>query len=69
MTRPVAFLVLIAVAPGAAWAQAVTPAVRAWRQQHEAEIVRELTTLVAIPNLASDAANIRRNADALRSML
>jgi acetylornithine deacetylase/succinyl-diaminopimelate desuccinylase-like protein len=50
-------------------AQSVTPAVRAWRQQHEAEIVRELTALVAIPNLASDAANIRRNAEAIRAML
>jgi acetylornithine deacetylase/succinyl-diaminopimelate desuccinylase-like protein len=56
-------------APAPLAAQPVAPAVRAWRVQHEAEIVRELATLVAIPNVASDAANIRRNAEFVRAML
>lgn len=44
-------------------------AVREWREQHEVEIVRELNALLALPNRANDAVNIRRNADALRAML
>lgn len=35
---------------------------------HEREIVAELAELVAIPNHASDTANIERNAEALRAM-
>ncbi|HYM60926.1 MAG TPA: M20/M25/M40 family metallo-hydrolase [Thermoanaerobaculia bacterium] len=41
---------------------------RAWRVQHELEIVRELTTFLAIPNIASDAPNIERNAGAIVEM-
>jgi acetylornithine deacetylase/succinyl-diaminopimelate desuccinylase-like protein len=40
-----------------------------WRSQHEAEILDEFTTLLSIPNVASDHENIRRNADLLESML
>ncbi|HKG96015.1 MAG TPA: M20/M25/M40 family metallo-hydrolase [Gemmatimonadaceae bacterium] len=43
--------------------------VRAYRQTHEHEILRELVELLAIPNLASDSVNIRRNADALVALL
>jgi acetylornithine deacetylase/succinyl-diaminopimelate desuccinylase-like protein len=43
--------------------------VRAWRQAHEVEIVRELADLVALPNLARDAPAIRNNADHLVRML
>ncbi len=43
--------------------------VREWRSAHEVEIVRELAELVALPNLASDDANIRRNADHLVRLL
>lgn len=35
---------------------------RAYRVQHDAAIVRELMELVALPNVASDSAAIRRNA-------
>jgi hypothetical protein len=35
---------------------------RQWRAAHEKEIVAELSAFVAIPNLASDKANIERNA-------
>jgi len=43
--------------------------VRAYRVAHDAEMVRELSTFLAIPNLASDAPNIRRNVDHLMGML
>jgi acetylornithine deacetylase/succinyl-diaminopimelate desuccinylase-like protein len=49
--------------------QSVTPAVRAWREQHEAEIVRELADLVAIPDGARDHPNILKNAELIRTML
>lgn len=44
-------------------------AVRTWRQGHEAQIVRELADLVALPNLARDTAAIRANADHLVGLL
>jgi acetylornithine deacetylase/succinyl-diaminopimelate desuccinylase-like protein len=37
--------------------------------QHEKQIVSELLELLAIPNVAADRANIRRNADHLRGLL
>ena len=42
---------------------------RTWREAHEAEIVSELRTFLAIPNIASDRLNIQRNADALIAMM
>ena len=42
--------------------------VRAWRAQHEPQILRELFELVAIPNVATDQADIARNAQALTRM-
>src|SRR5436190_1253961 len=39
--------------------------VRAWRAQHEREILAEFEQLLAIPNLASDTPNIQRNAEAI----
>lgn len=43
--------------------------VAAWRAAHEGEIFREYVDLLAIPNLASDSVNIRRNAAAIIRML
>ena len=43
--------------------------VAAWRSRREAGIVREFAELLAIPNLASDSVNIRRNAAAIVRML
>ncbi|HEU5219660.1 MAG TPA: M20/M25/M40 family metallo-hydrolase [Gemmatimonadales bacterium] len=43
--------------------------VNAWRAAHESEIFREYVDLLAIPNLASDSANIRRNSAAIVRML
>ncbi len=41
---------------------------RAWRTQNAHEMVAELADFVAIPNLADDALNIQRNAQALRAL-
>src|SRR5271163_1722148 len=38
-------------------------AARQWRQQHERAIVDEFIALLSIPNIASDRANIQRNAE------
>ena len=47
----------------------VAAAVRAYRVAHEQPIIQELVDLLAIPNIASDEPNIRRNADRLKAML
>src|SRR5688500_17958496 len=68
----VAALLLTAAVPAAAASHPV-PAwrdrVRSWRQTHEREVVRELASLLALPNLAKDDAAIRANATRLREML
>jgi len=58
-------------ASGAAATAAAIAGARAreWVQAHHDAIVGELARLVAIPNLASDAPNIERNASALVDML
>src|SRR5688572_22024615 len=43
--------------------------VRSYREANESRIVGELRDLLAIPNNANDAVNIRRNADFLVAML
>ncbi|MBX9927859.1 MAG: M20/M25/M40 family metallo-hydrolase, partial [Gemmatimonadaceae bacterium] len=43
--------------------------VRAYREAREPQIVREFADLLAIPNVASDAPNIRRNAEHIKVML
>ena len=43
--------------------------VGAWVSAHQPQIVKELVDLLAIPNVAADRANIRRNAEHLRGML
>jgi hypothetical protein len=49
-------------------AQDAVGRVRAWRAQHEPQILRELFDLVSIPNVASDKDGIARNAQALTRM-
>jgi acetylornithine deacetylase/succinyl-diaminopimelate desuccinylase-like protein len=69
------FLVALIALPIALNAQApssaatIRSAARAYRTAHETEILKEFTDLLAIPNLASDNVNIRRNAAALAQML
>ena len=44
-------------------------AVRAYCAAHEADVLRELAEFLALPNLSSDEANIRRNAQQLLGLL
>ena len=44
-------------------------AARRYREANESQILTEFSELLALPNLASDSANIRRNADYLIKML
>lgn len=64
---------LLALALAAAAQPAEIPAkikaVRAHRQTHELDIINEYTRLLAIPNVASDLPNIRRNAELISQML
>jgi acetylornithine deacetylase/succinyl-diaminopimelate desuccinylase-like protein len=55
--------------PSAQSPSAVRQQVRAYRSAHEAEIVREFAELLAIPNLAGDQDNIRRNAEHIAELL
>lgn len=48
---------------------ALAAQVRAWQRAHAGEVLAEFRDLLAIPNLASDSVNIRRNAAALVAML
>jgi len=48
---------------------AAAQAARHWREAHEHAIVSEFVDLLALPNLASDTAAIRRNADAIAALL
>lgn len=57
-------LPLLLLAPGAN-AQTAPQAARDWTTSHRQQILDEFTNLLAIPNVASDADNIRRNAEAL----
>lgn len=44
-------------------------AARMWRDAHEQAILSEFTSLLSIPNIASDTPNIGRNAEAVRALL
>ena len=59
------------VLPALAFAQQnpAAAAARSWRQTHERPILAEFIDLLAIPNLASDDANIRKNAAAIVTLL
>ena len=53
----------------AAQATKVQGQVHAYRVAHEKEIIREFTDLLSIPNRASDAEDIQRNAEFIKAML
>ena len=70
LRRKLTWLALLAVCSLAA-AQEHTPqqvrdAVREYRQKNEAQIVRDYARLLAIPNVANDAPNIRANATLIK---
>jgi acetylornithine deacetylase/succinyl-diaminopimelate desuccinylase-like protein len=64
------FLVVLLVITASAFASPadVAKQARAWRVNHEKEILAEFADLVSIPNLANDAPNIQRNAETIRAM-
>ena len=71
---PLGAMALMLTAPLGAQRGAPDPAairdhVRAYREAHQLEILTELRDLLAIPNVASDSANIRRNAAHIVAML
>ena len=49
--------------------RALQQQLRQYRAAHDNQIVRELSDFLAIPNLASDSVDIRRNADHLMAMM
>lgn len=49
--------------------QAVRATVREYRRQHEIAIVRDYATLLSLPNVATDTANIQKNADRISALL
>lgn len=63
-----AFLWLATSAVAFAEPAAVAKQAASWRAAHEREILSEFADLIAIPNLASDAAGIERNVAAIRAM-
>ena len=72
---PRKFFALPIVLAGGLAAQTFTPsnpaalAAREWRQQHERAIMDEFAALLAIPNIATDRANIQRNAESIATMM
>ncbi len=62
---------LAAFALSSAGLQAQDPvqAAHQWRMQHQTEILDGFSTLLSIPNVAADPANLRRNADVLVASL
>lgn len=66
--RGVALIGMAVVTACAATASAQPAGVTAWRVSHERAIVQELSTLVALPNVAGNDADMRRNADHLAEL-
>src|SRR5437868_6053315 len=68
-------ILLLSVFAGGLAGQIFTPpnpaaqAARQWREQHESAIVDEFVTLLSIPNIAADRANIQRNAEMIAAMM
>jgi acetylornithine deacetylase/succinyl-diaminopimelate desuccinylase-like protein len=66
-------LFLVSVATAYGWQSdehnSAANVARAYIAQHRQDILREFEDFLAIPNLASDRANIEKNADALMAML
>jgi hypothetical protein len=59
----------MSAAQGQPTAGEIAAAVREYRTANEAAIIKDLVDLLAIPNIASDEPDIRRNAERLRSMV
>jgi acetylornithine deacetylase/succinyl-diaminopimelate desuccinylase-like protein len=62
-------LCTLGVVEAAAPQKDLKQAVRTWREAHDRQIVQELADLVALRNVASNRADIQRNADAMLALL
>jgi acetylornithine deacetylase/succinyl-diaminopimelate desuccinylase-like protein len=62
-------ILLLLFLPVAIAAQSTQEKVREYRRANEHQILKEFTTLLAIPNVASDTQNIRRNAALIVDMM
>jgi len=67
MRRVLLFLILFV--PSVSFAQTTQDKVREYRRTNEHKISREFLSLLAIPNVASDTPNIRRNAELIVEMM
>lgn len=64
-----AFLIGLLASACAAQTNPAARAARQWREQHDRAIVDEFVSLLSIPNIASDRANIQRNAELIQKMM
>ena len=62
-------LLLLALLPVAIYAQTTQEKVREYRSANESKILNEYLALLAIPNVASDTENIRKNAEFIAEMM
>jgi acetylornithine deacetylase/succinyl-diaminopimelate desuccinylase-like protein len=62
-------LLLLTLLPISVFAQTTQDKVREYRRANEQQILKEFTTLLAIPNVAADTQNIRRNAALIVEMM
>src|SRR5436305_8546163 len=62
---PACLIIVLAMVSGS---HAQSP-IRDYRRAHERQIIDEFTQLLSIPNIASDTANIRRNAQFIFEMM
>ena len=63
------FIILVVLAASQSSLSQGDPRIQEYRRAHEHQILREFTGLLAIPNVASDNANIRRNAAYIVEMM
>ncbi|HSC05436.1 MAG TPA: M20/M25/M40 family metallo-hydrolase [Steroidobacteraceae bacterium] len=63
------FLAGLLQSAGDAQANPAADAARAWRQDHEQQILDEYLELLRIPNVSQDLPNVRRNAEHLLTMM
>jgi acetylornithine deacetylase/succinyl-diaminopimelate desuccinylase-like protein len=67
--RTASFCIAALLLTGGTHAQELRDQVRGYRAAHEKEILRELSDLLSLPNVATKVADIERNADHLTAML
>ncbi|QQS42714.1 MAG: M20/M25/M40 family metallo-hydrolase [Acidobacteriota bacterium] len=71
MIREIAtFLIFALVTAGSAFAQSdAAAAARKYREQNEIQLINQYLEFLSLPNVASDAANIKRNAEHIKAEL